>query len=283
METRDFETWEQFVSFVADLRRPFSQGMTLGEVYLRSDVLFRGQANADWDLDTTLDRSQTEPYAIPWSLAMYHTAMLQVQSAVEAHTAKKWSLFERGKFELWASHFDSLGPAVSWPGYEFMAYLRHHGFPSPLLDWSRSPFVAAFFAFNPRSPGNERVAIYAYRENSGRGKVIGSAHPRIVQLPEHTPTHARHFLQQCQYTTCVQWDPNCMVSVREQRGAFVYAKHAEVFGNPSEGQDELWKITLPRVLRGTVLRHLNEFNLNAYSLFGSEDALIQTLAAKQFG
>jgi hypothetical protein len=34
------------------------------------------------------------------------------------------------------------------PGYEYMAYLRHHGFPSPLLDWTRSPYIAAYFAFS---------------------------------------------------------------------------------------------------------------------------------------
>jgi len=31
-----------------------------------------------------------------------------------------------------------------------MTRLRHHGFPSPLLDWPQSPYIAAFFAFNKK-------------------------------------------------------------------------------------------------------------------------------------
>ena len=36
---------------------------------------------------------------------------------------------------------------VTIPHFEYWAYLRHHGFPSPLLDWSKSPFYRSLLCF----------------------------------------------------------------------------------------------------------------------------------------
>ena len=64
-----------------------------------------------------------------------------------------------------------------------------------------------------------------------------------------------------------------------------YTSHEDVFvrqgGLMMMGQDQLWKFTLPRSERKRVLAYLDEHNLNAYSLFGSDEALMEMMARRE--
>jgi hypothetical protein len=281
MKTIDLNSWEEFGQQV-ELLRSFDPAVPLGDSLLRSNVLFRGQADAAWQLETTLERVTQGDEPVSWSLARYFDTMRRVRPAIAAHTGKQWEVPEVAEYDSWASDFNNVGSSQPWKAYEFMAYLRHHGFPSPLLDWSRSPFVAAFFAFQSAAGNSDRVAIFAYREHATGSKVFSSNRPLIVQLSEFVTTHSRHFRQQCSYTVCVEFDPKCFdyVPATNKQGGLLYANHEVVFQKPeTPSQDQLWKLTLPRRLRRSVLDALNEYNLNAYSLFATEDSLIETLAA----
>lgn len=228
-------------------------------------VLFRGHADASWYLDTTLERY---PVEIP-TLTEYYEAAYLASHEIESTSEHAWSLPPPHEFAEVVSRTGDLG-LVNLPGYEYLVYLRHHGFPSPLLDWTRSPYVAAFFAFSSAQPQSKRVAIFAYLGSTGvRVGSVGSAavHP---QGP-YVRTHRRHYLQQAEYTICAS------LSNSQWR----FHRHETAMGG-IEGQDVIVKFTVPTSERIEVLKRLDEANLNAFSLFGSQDALMSTMALRQF-
>ena len=53
-----------------------------------------------------------------------------------------------------------------------------------------------------------------------------------------------------------------------------------MFLSGKQQQGTLWKFTIPSAQRLRVLKLFDEYNLNAYSLFDSEEALMATLGLR---
>jgi hypothetical protein len=97
--------------------------------------VFRGHASEHWKLEPTLKR------------------MLKDECAdnIEIRTLaafKKHSLGKRGH-----------NPA-NLSENEWWALGQHFGLNTPLLDWSESPYVAAFFAFNSENAETDNVVVW---------------------------------------------------------------------------------------------------------------------------
>lgn len=136
------------------------------------------------------------------------------------------------------------------------------------MDWTRSPYVAAFFAFNPL-PSDEasKTAIFAFREY--RKYQGNKAHIGLVE--RWAPVHSRHIRQQSLYTVCV----------KNSNGKRVFTAHMGAEADYPYKQLEFGEITkfeLPTSERKTALAELTKMNVTEYSLFETQDALIRTVS-----
>ena len=249
--------WKEFEHWLNGLRAQYGD----------KGLIFRGQGSSEWKLETTLERHSIKSIS---ALEYYRLITARVGPAVETFTGIAVPEYDHDLREVFGK-LDAVFEVDRFPSvplYRYMVYLRHHSFPSPLLDWSASPYVAAFFAFRDENPMCERRSIYAYCElpTGIKGGAVGE--PSIRTLGPYVRSHPRHFRQQSSYTVCESHDST--------RG-WIYDSHQSVFEKTRPGQDFLWRFDLLSNERTKVLKFLNDYNLNAFSLFDSEETLLETM------
>lgn len=137
----------------------------------------------------------------------YYHIISRIKPQIESLTESQWQIPEYPEIEKLVENyeeFDNMLWSGRCPAYSYMVYLRHHGFPSPLLDWTRSPYVAAFFAFEKARDAKGLVSIYALTDHPFT--VSGNDIPLLYRYGPYVTTHRRHFLQQSEYTLCLMFD-----------------------------------------------------------------------------
>lgn len=211
-------------------------------------LLLRGQAQ-DWSLLPSLAR------VVPKDVSFYELqraerdALQHFQSQAHLHP----------EFQIPQDHVNGSREFVWW------AQMQHYGAPTRLLDWTTSPYVAAYFAAE-QAPEHDGVVLVIdgaqlnrhFRE--GRGEAGGREFHRVESDPPGL------------FTYTLERKSHRLLN---QQGHFTIATH------PAIPQEELLKQAgatvsrwvVPAALKSSLLRHLRAMNVSAQTLFPGLDGL----------
>jgi hypothetical protein len=112
---------------------------------------FRGHADTSWDLETSLDRATILRYETESASGMRATGMWRL---ADFHEKPLLRDFQK-RAHQYLSHLPGDDEFIDW-----LALMQHYGVPTRLLDWTRSPYVALYFAVE-RSATKRSAAVWA--------------------------------------------------------------------------------------------------------------------------
>ena len=279
-KVQDCETWEEFLKVAARIKKWKDRRCAELRVSYVPELIFRGQAKSTWTLETTLERHiKQRRYSLE---EYYQKAYKAWQEEVPTGDFENLSLptpdcFSKlvKKLNIYVPHQHLFPDSNSVR--EWFLYLRHYTFPSPLLDWTGCPYIAAFFAFSDdNADPSEKASIYIFLEHIDMLTSSGSHEaPFINTLGPEGQANTRHKNQQSRYTFCLQSDNKCNI-----HGEKFFASHQDAFLISLQEQNITWKCNIPKSERDRVKMALQSKGIDKDFLFGDSDAISRESAMK---
>lgn len=225
--------WEEFKSWASHIKTT------------QNAAMFRGHGCSTFSLRTTLHR--TGRYRLDRYAA---SELAQFCEHAEALLDKRFSLGNPDDYST------------------IIGLAQHHGLPTPLLDWSSSPYIAAFFAFSDAlefqalRPNSTHVRIYALTET-----FVRMASPKLVHLFQARP-----------YAAVLGVAPRHNTRLYVQQGKFLVTNVANVENFIKHLENELnqaflYAADVPISFAAEALDDLRYMGLTAATLFPGLDGV----------
>jgi FRG domain len=231
-------TWPQFKDWVSSL--PLAE----------CPLIFRGHEKAGYRLKTSLHRTGRR------DLIRYRQEDLPILAGyVSGVTGRVYRLNDFHDYN------------------NLLSVAQHHGYPTPLLDWTESPYIAVYFALRgPVSTDDERCRVYALnidklQHDSGSGQgALETPFLSLYPVRAAARDHGRALPQQSVFV---------LSSVVEIE---VFVAEAE----KQTGKRYLTKIDLPKASARVALAELRIMGITEASMFPGLDGICRALRDRFF-
>lgn len=191
-----------------------------------SMYVFRGQSDSEWELLPKVGRKE------------FKRGKGEGQSDINLFYAWK----------RYAIKYVTLKPSNDW---EWYSLAQHHGLATRLLDWSKNPLVATFFAIN--SNLDKDSAVYTFKIE------------RFVNEYEcDSPFNVKNL--------AIYYPHGVSSRIILQRGVFSISDKPELALEETL-KDRLYQIIIPKDLKSEIKKQLDFYNINDFSIFQDLDSL----------
>jgi hypothetical protein len=266
---KTLDSWKDFVDFVKDPKKSCGT------------LIYRGQANADWKIISTLDRLEQRFPTKP-NLEKDDWDYYKCPRVDRVRQLERFKEMARGRLATPISETDE---------DEWWSVAQDHGMATPMLDWTYSPFVALYFAFE-----EETCECNGDWKKPQSRAVFALAH-HLIPAEEKSKIHPKPIAPKCvgNYRLISQWGlflkmPEPNYDGDNYQGpmdleAYVSKQFKEqtydVPGTGGSGSVHpnwvLQRFTIPNsdTDRFECLRFLDQMNVNRASLFPDLDGAAQ--------
>ena len=238
--TYKLHSWFDFVEFL-------EAGKPGAPISAHGNYVWRGQQLSTWQLSTSLDRAFGQRGWI---------------SGQKSEELERRSRIHLDRFRYAARGRRGASPS-SLKENEWWAVGQHYGLATPLLDWTRSPFAAAYFAFEQPSTAaaTEHRAVFALDQRAvvarsselTNGPVLESGRPPVLDFFDPLIDENARLVSQGGLFT------------RAPIGLSIEDWVAKAFEDSNTSV--LLKVLIPDGDRAVCLQSLDRMNINHLSLF----------------